>query len=95
MEYDVLGSRLHDPATGPYPEPVHSTHTPTTRFFNITSHTLLSIQLTVGLEAVYFHCMIICNLDEDCVSKASVIHLKHTENIVLLFIIIIIMFTKG
>ena len=30
MEYEVLGSRLHNPASGQYPEPVYSTHNPTT-----------------------------------------------------------------
>jgi hypothetical protein len=36
MEYEVLGLRLHSPATGQYPELVSSTRNPTTHFFNIT-----------------------------------------------------------
>jgi hypothetical protein len=54
MEYDILGSRLHNSATGQYPEPVYSTHNRTNSFFNVTSNILPSIQLTVGVEAVYF-----------------------------------------
>ena len=79
MEYEVLGSRLHRPATGQYPEPVYSTHNPTTRFFNATSNTLPSAQLTVGLEAVYFQSMSMFNLDENSASKASVLHFQYAE----------------
>jgi hypothetical protein len=47
MEYDILGSHLHNPATEQYPEPIYSTYNPTTHFFYITSNTLPSIQLTL------------------------------------------------
>jgi len=47
MEYHILGSGLHNPAIVQYPQLVYSTHNPTTHFFNITSNTLPSIQLTL------------------------------------------------
>jgi len=37
--------------------------------FNITSNTLPSVQLRAGLEAVYFHCMLMFNLDEIAPAK--------------------------